>query len=233
MLQVEKNGKKLLLEAVIFDMDGLMFDSERVVMHSWDVAGEKLGYGPLGHNIYHTLGMGAELRERYFRSTYGETFPYEKFRQVYRDAFYEYADTHGVPVKEGLVELLELLKELKISAAMATSTKAEDAMKRLQKEQLETYFQVIITGDMVKETKPSPEIYQKACAALEVDPKRTIALEDAWNGILSAYHAGVYPIMIPDIQKDSAPVDEYLYAKMESLQEVADWLRKEAAKKKK
>lgn len=231
MLHVEKNGRKICLEAVIFDMDGLMFDSERVVMHSWDVAGEKLGYGPLGHNIYHTLGMGAALREQYFRNTYGETFPYEQFREIYREAYYAYADQYGVPVKEGLLELLQLLKELKISAAMATSTASWDALKRLRKERLEEYFQAIITGDMVTETKPSPEIYEKACKALEVEPTHAIALEDAWNGILSAHRAGMHPIMIPDMQKDSGPVEQYLLAKMDSLCEVADWLRKEAENK--
>lgn len=230
MLNVEKNGKRICLEAVIFDMDGLMFDSEKVVMYSWNVAGEKLGYGPLGHNIYNTLGMGSELRERYFMSTYGENFPYERFKEVYRDAYYEYADTKGVPMKAGLVELLELLRKLKIPAAMATSTGAWDALKRLRQDHLEGYFQAIITGDMVKETKPSPEIYEKACRALKVKPDHAIALEDACNGILSAYRAGMHPIMIPDLQKDVSSVEEYLYARMESLNEVTDWLREEAGK---
>lgn len=228
MRKVEKNGKTICLEAVVFDMDGLMFDSERVVMYSWDVAGEKLGYGPMGHNIYNTLGMGAELREQYFRKSYGENFPYEQFKNVYRDAYYDYADTHGVPVKPGLLELLKLLKELEIPAAMATSTGAWDALKRLRQDDLEPYFQVIITGDMVSETKPSPEIYEKTCKALGVDPDHAIALEDACNGIISAHRAGMHPIMIPDLQKDSSSVDKYLYAKMESLTEVAAWLREEA-----
>lgn len=230
MLNVEKNGKRICLEAVIFDMDGLMFDSEKVVMYSWDVAGEKLGYGPLGYNIYNTLGMGSELRERYFMSTYGENFPYERFKEVYRDAYYQYADTKGVPMKEGLVELLELLRELKIPAAMATSTGAWDALKRLRQDNLESYFQAIITGDMVTETKPSPEIYEKACRDLEVKPSHAIALEDACNGILSAHRAGMHPIMIPDLQKDVSSVEQYLYARMESLSEVAGWLKEAAGK---
>ena len=88
MFRIEWKGRSAWLEAVVFDMDGLMFDSERVVMYSWDEAGKQMGYGPLGHNIYHTLGMGAESRERYFKKTYGADFPYEQFKQLYRAAFY-------------------------------------------------------------------------------------------------------------------------------------------------
>lgn len=228
MIQIEKEGRPVILEAVVFDMDGLMFDSERVVMYSWDVAGEQLGYGPLGHNIYNTLGMGAVSRERYFKNTYGEDFPHDRFRDLYRAAFYEYADTKGIPVKPGLRELLEVLRELELPVAMATSTGSEDVMRRLKREHLETCFQAVITGDMVTETKPAPEIYLKACRALGADPARAMALEDAWNGIKAAHSAGMMPVMIPDLQKDSSPVDELLFAKMDSLTDVADWLKRAA-----
>ena len=224
MFQIEWKGRSAWLEAVVFDMDGLMFDSERVVMYSWDEAGKQMGYGPLGHNIYHTLGMGAESRERYFKKTYGADFPYEQFKQLYRDAFYNYADEEGIPLKPGLRELLDFLKEQRIPAAMATSTGSSDVKKRLDREGLEPYFQVIITGDMVKETKPSPEIYEKACRALGADPARTIALEDACNGIRSAYGAGMLPIMVPDLQKDFSEVENMLSGKMGSLTEVRRWL---------
>lgn len=225
-MRVEWDGKQFCLEAVVFDMDGLMFDSERVVMHSWNVAGEKLGYGPLGENIYNTLGMGSGLREQYFKKTYGEAFPYQKFQEMYREAYYEYADIHGVPMKPGLIELLELLKELEIPAAMATSTGAHDARRRLQQDDLEPYFQVIVTGDMVTETKPSPEIYQKACRALNVLPEHAAALEDACNGILSAHRAGMHPILIPDLQKDFSAVEGCVFARMDSLLETVSWLKK-------
>ncbi|MDO5345876.1 MAG: HAD family phosphatase [Lachnospiraceae bacterium] len=224
MIRIAWKGRPALLEAVVFDMDGLMFDSERVVMYSWDVAGKQLGYGPLGRNIYHTLGMGAKSRERYFRKTYGEEFPYEAFQKCYREAFYAYADTKGIPVKPGLRELLDFLKEQGIPAAMATSTGGQDVRKRLGREGLESYFQVIITGDMVKETKPSPEIYEKACRALQIEAAHAIALEDACNGIRSAYDAGMLPILVPDLQTDFSQVEELLYGKMASLLEVRKWL---------
>ena len=225
MRQVEFNGKRMELEAVVFDMDGLMFDSERVVMYSWNVAGEQLGYGNLGENIYHTLGMGAALRERYFKEKYGSSFPYERFKELYRDAFYDYEAREGISVKPGLSELLQFLKEKQIPVAMASSTSGPDVKRRLKCERLEGFFSAVITGDMVRETKPSPEIYQRACHALQVNPAHAIALEDACNGILSAHRAGMCPIMIPDLQKDTSAVEQLLFAKMETLQEVADWLK--------
>lgn len=224
MIRAMWNGRQACVGAVVFDMDGLLFDSERVVMLSWDLAGNRLGYEALGQNIYHTLGMGADSRKRYFRETYGEAFPYEQFQKLYREAFYDYADTHGIPLKPGVREVLEFLREERIPAAVATSTGGQDAKKRLAREKLEPYFQAVISGDMVKETKPSPEIYQKACRSLGADPAHTIALEDACNGIRSAHGAGMLPILIPDLQKDSSEVDGLLYAKMDSLFQVRDWL---------
>lgn len=226
MLQAEWKGKKALVEAVVFDMDGLMYDSERVVMRSWDEAGAQMGYGKLGDNIYYTLGMGAGERKAYFMAKYGAAFPYQTFQTLYREAFYRISDTEGIPLKPGLRELLCFLREKAIPVAMATSTGGSDVKRRMERDALESFFQVIVTGDMVKKTKPSPEIYEKACRMLGSTPSRSIALEDACNGIRSASGAGLLPVMIPDLQKDSREVDDLLYAKMDSLTEVREWMER-------
>ena len=80
--------EKREIHGVVFDMDGLMFDSERIVKYSWDVAGERMGYGKLGDNIFHTLGFNVDKRKRHFKDTYGEDFPFELFRDEYRKAFW-------------------------------------------------------------------------------------------------------------------------------------------------
>lgn len=212
------------ISGVVFDMDGLMFDSERIVQLSWDIAGEQMGYGKLGGHIVNTLGFNREKREMYFKEVYGEHFPFEKFQELYRKAFYEYVDVHGLPVKKGLHELLEILKQRGIPMAVATSSSREHALGNLKKEEIEDYFSAVITGNMVAEAKPSPEIYEKACKALQVDPRETLALEDSYNGIRSAHGAGMITIMIPDLLKDSSCVDEILDGKMDSLLEVRDWI---------
>lgn len=212
------------IHGVVFDMDGLMFDSERIVKYSWDVAGERMGYGKLGDNIFYTLGFNVDKRKRHFQDTYGEDFLFEQFREEYRKAFWEYEEKNGLPAKKGLHELLDVLAKKNIPMAVATSSSHEYAKNNLQREGIEAYFSAVITGSMVSEAKPSPEIYKKACQALKVSPAHALALEDSYNGIRSAYGAGMITVMIPDLLTDSSPVDELLDGKMESLLAVARWI---------
>jgi HAD superfamily hydrolase (TIGR01509 family) len=210
--------------AVVFDMDGLMFDSERIIQISWNQAGQKMGYGALGDdNVRNTLGFNNARRRQYFLGAYGEDFPYEEFRRRYRLEFAAYVDEHGLPAKKGLHELLEALKRRGISMAVATSSSREYALGNITREGIESYFQTIITGDMVKKAKPDPEIYVKACEALGVDPQQAMALEDSYHGIRSAYQAGMLPVMVPDLLRDISPVETLLAGCADSLLEVAEW----------
>lgn len=216
------DGQKIKrLQAVVFDMDGLMFDSERYVQKSWDIAGKILGYGPLGHNIVNTLGTNRTNREIYFKEHYGQDFPFEKFLDTYRNAYWEMSKEKGVPAKEGLHELLEVLKKHHIKMGVATSSSEEHAFGNLKREGIENYFQAVITGNMIEHGKPEPDIYIEACQRLHVKPEQAIALEDAVNGIRAAHRAGMMPVMIPDMIKDTSQVDEILFAVYESLLDFA------------
>lgn len=205
-------------------MDGLMFDSERIVQLSWDQAGELLGMGKLGHNIYHTLGFNREKRKEYFKEKYGEGFPFEKFQELYRQCFQEYVKKNGLPVKTGLHEILDFLWEKKIPMAVATSSGQEHAVGNLKKEGIFQYFQAVITGNMVSRGKPWPEIYEKACQALDLPPEQVLALEDSYSGLQAAHAAGMITVIVPDLLDDSSCVDEILDGKMASLLEVRDWI---------
>ena len=191
--------KKCPLQAVIFDVDGLMLDSERLVQRSWDITGEKMGYGPLGHNIYHTLGMNLKGREEYFKSVYGQEFPFDKFTEAYREESRKIQEAEGVPVKKGLLELMAFLKKEGFALAVATSSSQERTREKLKGCGVWGDFSVIICGDQVRRSKPDPEIYEKAGAALGADPGKTLVLEDSQNGLRSALNAGMLPIMIPEI----------------------------------
>ena len=127
-------------------------------------------------------------------------------------------------VKEGLYELLRFLKEVNIKRAVATSSSHDRTLKNLRGAGILEDFQAVITGGMVTEAKPSPEIYLKACAALEVPPDKALALEDSYNGIRSAHDAGMKVVMIPDLLTDSSPVDDLLDAKLGTLSEVVRWM---------
>lgn len=209
-------------KAVVFDMDGLMFDSEKEVQYAWDVTGQEMGYGKLGHNIFLTLGLNKDSRERYFKEHYGWDFPFDAFQERYRTVVDEYTRIHGSPAKPGLYELLDSLKERGVPMAVATSSTPRHAARYLKNGRAEGYFQAIITGDMVTKAKPDPQIYLLACEKLGVDPKDALALEDSYNGLRSAHSAGMKAVMVPDLLKDSTPVDDIIYAKVDTLLDVKE-----------
>ena len=99
-------------QAVVFDMDGLMVDTERVIKYTWDVTGERMGYKNFGDNILHTLGKNRDQRNEYFRKTYGENFPLQDFLDGYHQVYAQYEKEHGIPKKKGLMELLKTLRKM-------------------------------------------------------------------------------------------------------------------------
>ena len=109
---------------------------------------------------------------------------------------------------------------------VATSTHQMYAKEALKEQGIFDYFQEIITGDCVEHGKPHPAIYALACEKLEVSPAAALALEDSYNGIISAGKAGMKVIMIPDLLEDETPVKEYLYGKLKTLEEVKNWMEK-------
>ncbi len=221
----DSGNSRPALAAVIFDMDGLMFDSERIVQMSWNITGDRLGYKRLGDNIYHTLGMNAARRKIYFQSIYGPDFPYEAFHQYTRSVFQEIVRENGIPMKPGLTELLDFLKSSGIRAAVATSSSQDYAMRNLKNAGIDSCFSGFLTGNMVTQGKPAPEIYEKACRLIGVSPWEALALEDSPNGIRSAHAAGLRPIMIPDLVKEAPEIDPLLEARLASLHDVIPYIQ--------
>ena len=219
-----KNNTKQPLAGIVFDMDGLMYDTERIIMESWDTTGEEMGYGPLGFHIFRTLGMSRNGRKEYFLNELGKDFPYDEFQERYAQETYRRTDA-GVPVKPGLYELLDYLKKEDYLTAVATSSSRESALRKLKSSRLENYFDVLVCGDMVKKAKPDPEIYRIACEKLKNPPKHLLALEDSKNGLKSALAAGMKAIMIPDLIRDCPEVEPYLEAKLDRLDQVIPFLQ--------
>ena len=212
--------KRMSVKAIVFDMDGLIIDSERVIQMSWHIAGKELGYLHMDQDIYQTLGCNAKKRQLYFKATYGDDFPYETFLNRYRLEYQLYMETYGIPVKKGVYELIAYAKQKGIKIAVATSSSRDSAFQSLSAIHILEEFEVIVSGDMVKEAKPSPEIYQIACNMLKVNPADAIALEDSLHGIRAAFDAGMKPIFVPDLIQDSSDIDHLLYHKCNDLIEV-------------
>ena len=213
-----------MIKAIVFDMDGLLFDSERIVQKSWNVTGEQLGVGKVGEHIYHTLGMNVKSRTEYFYKVYGPDFPMEAFHAGTRENFRLIAEQEGVPLKSGAKELLEYGREKGLGMAVATSSRRAYAEDMLAQAGIDGYFDGFVFGDMVKNAKPDPEIYLAACRELGVSPLNALALEDAPNGIRSAYAAGLYPVMIPDLVEPDDEIRRMSYRVLQSLCDVRELL---------
>ena len=146
------------IKAFIFDMDGLLFDSERIVQRSWEIAGDELGIPHMGNVIYHTLGMNRAGRNEYFRKYIREDFPFEEFGKLTRDNFWKIVDKEGLPLKKGAKELLAYGKSQGYKMAVATSSSREYAMGNLIRAGIDSYFDSVVCGDMVKKAKPDPDL---------------------------------------------------------------------------
>ena len=212
------------MQAFIFDMDGLMFDTERVFIGAWDYAGEKMGFGKAGYMCLRTLGMNTPACEQAWRDEFGADVDVRKLWDYSREYLEDYYSKYAVSVKPGLYDLLTYLRSQGCKLAVASSTKRAKVEKNLADTGVHEYFDVVIAGDMVERSKPEPDIYLRAAAELGVKPEECIALEDSRNGLLSAHAAGMRVIMVPDLWQPDETVKQFIVGHFESLLHVRDWL---------
>ena len=193
-------------------MDGLLFDSERIVQRSWEIAGDELGIPHMGDVIYHTLGMNRAGRNEYFRKYIREDFPFEEFGKLTRDNFWKIVDKEGLPLKKGAKELLAYGKSQGYKMAVATSSSREYAMGNLIRAGIDSYFDSVVCGDMVKKAKPDPEIYIYTMKKMGVEPKDCYVVEDSTFGLQAAESAGAVVICKRDDRfgYDQSGADYYI-----------------------
>lgn len=209
-----------MIKAVVFDMDGLMFDTERLTIQAWDYAGEKLGIGKMGHIVYKTLGINVESAKKIFIEEYGDRISEEDLTENAKEFFTDYYNKFGMPIKPGLIELLTYLKEYNYKIAVATSSNKEVVLNHFKRANITEYFDVIVCGDMIENSKPAPDIYLRASELLGVAPSECLALEDSPNGIRSAFSAQLKPVMIPDLIEPTEEILGMLHSKLINLNEV-------------
>ena len=212
------------MKAFIFDMDGLMFDTERVFVSAWDYVGEKMGLGKAGYMCIRTLGMNTPACEQAWRDEFGDEVDLDALWRYSREFVEDYYRKNAVSVKPGLYQLLTYLKNKGYKLAVASSTKRYQVERHLNSANVRQYFDAVICGDMVEKSKPEPDIYLKAAAALGALPEDCCALEDSRNGLLSAHAAGMQAIMVPDLWQPDDTVKQFILGPFESLLEVRDWL---------
>ncbi len=199
-----KARPSLAVCAAVFDMDGVLFDTEALCLESWKaVADEKRlddRYDVKIKDVFMKCIGTTELRTKEIvLESYGDDFEYDNLRREASVWFHNYIDEYGMPVKSGAVELLGYLRRVGLPIALASSTRYEKVIEELESAGLAGYFDVIVGGDMLKRSKPAPDIYLMACEKLGISPSVSAAVEDSFNGVRSAYSAGMKVIMVPDL----------------------------------
>lgn len=208
------------MNTVVFDMDGVLFDTERLCMEGWLALSEKYGISNMEEFYPKCIGRNDTDTRALVLEYYGADFPYEKFCRETSLWFHDQIDQNGLPVKEGVRELLDFLKEHDWKVGIASSTRCLSVAEHLERAGLREYFSVIVGGDMVEHSKPQPDIYLIACEKLEVPPAQCYAIEDSPNGIRAAYRAGMKPIMVPDLLQPDEEMTRMSHKIFKDLKEV-------------
>lgn len=208
------------VRAVIFDQDGLMFDTERLSVEAWNKVGADYGIS-VDDTFFDTLRGGKpDTAMRLVRELFGEDFPCEQFMADKRAYSYRQIRTGGVPVKKGLRELLVYLKEHGCKTAVATSSSSRWTEQNVRGAGLWEYFDEFTYGEMVKRAKPDPEIFYLAAKRLGEEPGKCMVLEDSFNGINGAISGGFLSVMVPDLSFPGPELVSRLTAKCDSLLDV-------------
>ena len=213
------------IRGVVFDVDGVLFDTERLTCRTWTEIGAQMGWPQVGERYLEFVGQNrADILEKMARF-FGPQFPGASFMAACSERSQQRMEREGVPLKPGVREILAFLRSQNRPTALATSTGRERTLRRLELTGLEEYFQAVITGDQVEHSKPDPEIYRLACQALGTPPECTLAVEDSRNGILSAHAAGMPVVMVPDMIPPSQELDALLWRRCATLLELREVLR--------
>ncbi len=214
----------MIQKAIVFDMDGVLFDTERLFMEAGTQLMKERGIENAERAVMGCIGLNLRDTKALFLQVCGQDFPFEEYHRKCGNLVKEKIEKNGLPLKTGVRELLTYLKEADYRIALASSTAQSGVCRHLDRAGLREYFEVVIGGDMIEHGKPEPDIYLKACENLGVNPKEAYAIEDSANGIRSAHAAGLKTIMVPDLIAPTPELESLLYAKYDSLLDVREML---------
>lgn len=217
-----------MIKGAVFDMDGLMIDTEKLLVKFWRQAAAEYGYEMTFEHVLGIRSLSRKYSVPKLKAIFGEQFEFEQIRSRRIELMNSYIDENGFEIKKGLFELLDYLRDNGYKIAVATATDRIRAGIYLERAGAIDYFDEIICGDMVKNGKPEPDIYLTAVEKLGLGPNECAAFEDSPNGIISAYRAGCRVIMIPDLSQPDDEIKPMLSAVYESLDKAVDFFEKES-----
>lgn len=210
---------------VIFDMDGVIFDSERAYVNAYKQLAPKYGlhdWEKVHHACMDSIGVTREKTRQIFFEYVGFTFDYH----AYREEVSELLMKTDYELKPGVYELFSWLREIGAHIALASSTREVSVRRSLDKAKLTDYFETLVCGDMVSHSKPHPEIFLTAAERIGADPGDCYVIEDSYNGIRAAHAAGAHPIMVPDILQPDEEIRGLAEVVLPTLFEVKAYLER-------
>ena len=209
-----------MIQAVIFDMDGTLIDTEKDYRRCWPKALASFGYHMTDEQALTLRSLGRPFAITQLKTWFGEELDYHAVREKRKELVEECLDREGISLKPGALELLQTLRRRRITTAIATATDMERTERYLKKVGILECFDKLISATMVKEGKPSPDIYLYACEQLKLKPNQCIAVEDSPNGVQSAYRAGCRVVMVPDQTEPDEEVLKCLWARVDNLADI-------------
>jgi len=196
----------VIYKAIIFDMDGLLLDSERIALSTFVESCRENNFEP-DINVYNKcIGTTSYATKEILLNGYGRDFPFEMISELWKKKYLNEVLNKPVPLKPGALSLLQHLEKEGIKKVVVTSTDYELAIRKLTNAQIVHFFKFVLGRDQVLNGKPNPEIYLTACRKLGENPINCLALEDSDNGVLAAFNAGLTVIQVPDLVEPSAKV---------------------------
>lgn len=213
------------IKAVLFDMDGVIFDTEREYLKEWEVIFKKYGYKMKKEIYISVMGRGRKKVKEIFKEKFGEDLPIDKMYIEKDKMLKEAVENNKVPLKEGALELLEFLKENGYKIALATSAKRERVKIQVRHAKIENIFDAIVCSEDITNSKPDPEIFLKAAEKVCVNPENCIVIEDSEAGIKAAFNAKMMGFHVEDLKKADEIILKYSYKNFKNLIEIKEYIK--------
>ena len=211
------------IAAVIFDMDGLLLDSERLARKAFVDTCDHFDLGDQLALFMQCVGINQELGKHVLKEGLRGKADDLAFGHLWNAKCVEYMSDAVIPLKSGALELLRDLRSAEVPMAVATSTPNPRATHMLRNSGMLHEFAVVVAGDQVQRSKPLPDIYLRAAELLGVPSEGCLALEDSENGVRSALAAGMTVIQVPDLVEPSDAVRELGHTILGTLEDVREW----------